>query len=100
MINTTDIEHTPSHILLVFVGHADDAKRQAEWVKEIESLLQKELTRRIEDRMCPFTTVDIQRFQYLFVTYIYAPHVGKGLPTYCVSRTVGRQPFAANYFKT
>ncbi len=59
MINTTDIEHTPSHILLVFVGHADDAKRQAEWVKEIESLLQKELTRRIEDRMCPFTTVDI-----------------------------------------
>ena len=23
-------------------------------------------------------------------------HVGKGLPTYCVTRTVGRQPFAAN----
>jgi len=23
-------------------------------------------------------------------------HVGKGLPTYCTSRIVGRQPFAAN----
>ncbi len=33
---------------------------------------------------------------YLF---IYA-NVGKGLPTYCVTRTVGRQPFAANDFKT
>ena len=33
---------------------------------------------------------------YLF---IYA-NVGKGLPTYCVTRTVGRQPFAANYCVT
>ena len=31
--------------------------------------------------------------------HIYA-HLGKGLPTYCISRIVGRQPFAANYFKT
>ncbi len=38
----------------------------------------------------------IQRFLYLFVTYIMFVHVGKGLPTYCVTRAVGRQPFAAN----
>ena len=24
-------------------------------------------------------------------------HVGKGLPTYCVTRVVGRQPLAAKY---
>ncbi len=44
--------------------------------------------------------MNLKRFLYLFVTYIYTPHVGKGLPTYCVARIVGRQPFAANYLKT
>jgi len=34
-----------------------------------------------------------------YCLHIYA-RVGKGLPTYCISRIVGRQPFAANYFKT
>ena len=52
MINTSDIEHTPSHTLLVFVGHADDAKQQAEWVRETQSVLQEELTRRIEHYHC------------------------------------------------
>ena len=39
---------------------------------------------------------ELQRFLYLFVTYIMFVHVGKGLPTYCVTRAVGRQPLAAN----
>lgn len=26
-------------------------------------------------------------------------HVGKGLPTYCIARFVGRQPFATDNFK-
>ncbi len=43
----------------------------------------------------PATAFSIS-ISYLF---IYA-NVGKGLPTYCVTRTVGRQPFAANDFKT
>ena len=38
----------------------------------------------------------LQRFLYLLVTYLIYIHVGKGLPTYCVKRAVGRQPFAAN----
>jgi len=59
MINTSDLEHTPSHALLVFVGHADDAKQQAEWVRETQSVLQEELTRRIEHYYCQLTTVDI-----------------------------------------
>jgi len=38
---------------------------------------------------------------YIYSLLIYIrPNVGKGLPTYCLSRTVGRQPFAANYLKT
>ena len=36
---------------------------------------------------------------YIYLLLIYA-YVGNGLPTYCVTRAVGRQPFAANYFKT
>ena len=35
-------------------------------------------------------------FLYQFVTYIMYIHVGKGLPTYCLTRAVGRQPLAAN----
>jgi len=38
---------------------------------------------------------NIQRFLYLLVTYSVYIHVGKGLPTYCVTRVVGRQPLAA-----
>jgi len=37
----------------------------------------------------------LQRFLYLLVTYLIYIHVGKGLPTYCVTRAVGRQPLAA-----
>jgi|GEM_PF-1150181 len=37
----------------------------------------------------------LQRFLYLLVTYLVYIHVGKGLPTYCVTRVVGRQPLAA-----
>jgi len=64
-----------------------------------------------------YLVVHLQRFLYLLVTYLFiyahvgkglptycvtrtVAHVGKGLPTYCVTRTVGRQPFAANDFKT
>ncbi len=46
--------------------------------------------------------MNLERHYSVFHIYwllIYA-HVGKGLPTYCVTRTVGRQPFAANDFKT
>jgi|GEM_PF-1922422 len=43
-----------------------------------------------------FLAVTIQRFLYLLVTYLMYIHVGKGLPTYCGIRAVGRQPFAAN----
>jgi len=39
--------------------------------------------------------LQIQRFLYLLVTYLMYIHVGKGLPTYCVTRVVGRQPLAA-----
>ena len=59
MIDTSDIEHTHPHTLLIFVGHADDAKRQADCIRETQSLLQEELTRRIEHYPCPLTTVDI-----------------------------------------
>ena len=38
---------------------------------------------------------NLQRFLYLLVTYLMYIHVGKGLPTYCVTRVVGRQPLAA-----
>ncbi len=38
---------------------------------------------------------DLQRFLYLLVTYLMYIHVGKGLPTYRVTRVVGRQPLAA-----
>jgi len=41
-------------------------------------------------------SMPVRNISYLL---IYT-HVGKGLPTYCISRTVGRQPLAANYFKT
>ena len=38
----------------------------------------------------------LQLFLYSFVTYIMCVYVGKGLPTYCVTVTVGRQPLAAS----
>ena len=41
----------------------------------------------------------IRQFTAFFisqVTYIMYVHVGKGLPTYCVTRAVGRQPLAVN----
>ena len=41
------------------------------------------------------TLRNVQRFLYLLVTYLVYIHVGKGLPTYCVTRVVGRQPLAA-----
>ena len=43
-----------------------------------------------------FPIIYIRLFFYPFVTYIVSVQVGKGLPTYCVTRTVGRQPLAAS----
>jgi len=42
-----------------------------------------------------FCNSGLQRFLYLLVTYLMYILVGKGLPTYCGIRAVGRQPFAA-----
>jgi hypothetical protein len=36
-------------------------------------------------------------FFYFNLLLIMSFHVGKGLPTYCLTRAVGRQPFAASF---
>ncbi len=60
------VEHWPDHYLLVFVGHAHDAREQANCIEQLRSGLQAELDRRLEARRSGETPASKWDHEYTF----------------------------------